>query len=116
MAETTSIQNVMLTGATGFVGRSVVRELLAKGLRPVCLVRSAEKLRAQHRDVDPERFTPIVGRLSDRCALHEAAELSQAAIHLAGIIVARPLRGQTFAAIHNRGTVYVVDAVQQAGI
>jgi len=116
MAESKSIRNVMLTGATGFVGRAVVRELLAKGLRPVCLVRSAEKLRAQHREVDPKRFTPIVGSLKDRGALREAAEQSQAAIHLVGIIVARPLRGQTFAAIHNRGTVYVVDAVQQAGI
>jgi len=116
MAETTSIQSVMLTGATGFVGRSVVRELLAKGLRPVCLVRSAEKLRAQHREVAPERLTPIVGSLSDHGALREAAELSQAAIHLVGIIIARPLRGQTFAAIHTRGTVNVVDAVQQAGI
>jgi len=116
MAESPSIQNVMLTGATGFVGRAVVRELLAKGLRPVCLVRSAQKLRAQHREVDPERFTPIVGSLSDCGALREAADLSQAAIHLVGIIIARPLRGQTFAAIHTRGTVNIVDAVQRAGI
>jgi len=116
MGELPSIQNVLVTGATGFVGRAVVRELLAKGLRPVCLVRSVEKLLAQHRDVAPERFTPIVGSLSDRRALREAADLSQAAIHLVGIIVARPLRGQTFTAIHTRGTANVVDAVQQAGI
>lgn len=116
MSDHPSIQSVFVTGATGFVGRAVVRELLSKGLRPVCLVRSAEKLRAQHRDVDPERFTPLAGSLSDRGALREAADLSQAAIHLVGIIVARPLRGQTFAAIHTRGTVNVVDAVQRAGI
>jgi len=116
MSEFPSIQRVMVTGATGFVGRAVVRELLAKGLRPVCLVRSAEKLRAQHPEVDPERFTPIVGSLKDRGALREAADVSQAAIHLVGIIIARPLRGQTFAAIHMRGTANVVDAVQQAGI
>jgi len=116
MSEFPSIQRVMVTGATGFVGRAVVRELLAKGLRPVCLVRSAEKLRAQHPEVDPERFTPIVGSLKDRGALREAADVSQAAIHLVGIIIARPLRGQTFAAIHMRGTANVVDAAQQAGI
>jgi NADH dehydrogenase len=116
MSEAPSIQSVTVTGATGFVGRAVVRELLAKGLRPVCLVRSAEKLRAQHPEVDPERLTPIVGRLKDRGALREAADVSQAAIHLAGIIIARPLRGQTFAAIHMRGTANVVDAAQQAGI
>ena len=116
MSEAPSIQSVTVTGATGFVGRAVVRELLAKGLRPVCLVRSTEKLRAQHPEVDPERFTPIVGSLKDRGALREAADVSQAAIHLVGIIIARPLRGQTFAAIHMRGTANVVDAVQQAGI
>ena len=116
MSDHPSIQTVFVTGATGFVGRAVVRELLAKGLRPVCLVRSTEKLRAQHPEVDPERFTPIVGSLKDRGALREAADVSQAAIHLAGIIIARPLRGQTFAAIHMRGTANVVDAVQQAGI
>jgi uncharacterized protein YbjT (DUF2867 family) len=116
MSEPPSIQSVMVTGATGFVGRAVVRELLAKGLRPVCLVRSAEKLRAQHPEVDPERFTPIVGSLKDRGALRDAADVSQAAIHLVGIIIARPLRGQTFAAVHMRGTANVVDAVQQAGI
>jgi len=116
MSDHPSIQSVFVTGATGFVGRAVVRELLAKGLRPVCLVRSTEKLRAQHPEVDPERFTPVVGSLKDRGALREAAELSHAAIHLVGIIIARPLRGQTFAAIHMRGTANVVDAVQQAGI
>jgi len=116
MSEFPSIQRVMVTGATGFVGRAVVRELLAKGLRPVCLVRSAEKLRAQHPEVDPERFTPVVGSLKDRGALRETADVSQAAIHLVGIIIARPLRGQTFTAIHMRGTANVVDAVQQAGI
>ena len=116
MSDHPSIQSVLVTGGTGFVGRAVVRELLAKGLRPVCLVRSADKLRAQHREVDPERFTPIVGSLKDRGALREAVDLSQAAIHLVGIIVARPLRGQTFAAVHTRGTANVVDAVERAGI
>jgi len=116
MSDYPTIQSVFVTGATGFVGRAMVRELLAKGLRPVCLVRSADKLRAQHRDVDPERFTPIVGRLSDRSALREAADLSQAAIHLVGIIIARPLRGQTFRRIHVEGTRSVVDAVQRASI
>jgi len=106
----------MLTGATGFVGRSIVRELLAKGLTPVCLVRSTEKLLQQHRAVDPDRLVPVVGNLTDRNALRQAAEMSQAAIHLVGIIIARPLRGQTFARTHTQGTMNVVDAVQRAGV
>lgn len=106
----------MVTGATGFVGRSVVRSLLAHGLKPICLVRSRGKLLAQHPDVDPEKWTAIVGSLNDPGALREAADLSQAAIHLVGIILERRLRGQTFERIHVRGTQAVVDAVQRAGI
>lgn len=106
----------MVTGGTGFVGRYVVRGLLARGLTPVCLVRSPGKLLTQHPEVDPQRFVTVVGNVSDRGALREAAKLSQAAIHLVGIIIARPLKGQTFTRIHTRGTRNVVDAVREAGI
>ncbi|MDO8629249.1 MAG: NAD(P)H-binding protein [Phycisphaerales bacterium] len=116
MSESPEIKQVMVTGATGFVGRSVVRELLARGLTPVCLVRSAEKLYNQHREVDPQRLVPIVGDLGDDGALRHAAELTQAAIHLVGIIIARLLRGQTFQRVHVRGTKNIVDAVRDAGI
>lgn len=109
-------QNVFVTGATGFVGRYVVRELLARGCRPVCLVRSVAKLYGQHPEIDPRRFVPVVGGLGDRKALREAADLSQAAIHLVGIILARPMRGQTFGRIHVQGTRHVLDAVRGARI
>lgn len=35
---------ILLTGATGFVGGRLLRELLSEGVRPRCLVRSPEKL------------------------------------------------------------------------
>ena len=116
MEETPKIENVLVTGATGVVGFHVVRELLARGLRPVCLVRSAEKLFAQHPEVSAERLMPIVGDLNDRKALQETADMSQAAMHLVGIIIARKLQGQSFERIHVRGTQNVIDAVRQAGI
>lgn len=116
MSESPEIKQVMVTGATGFVGRCVVRELLTRGITPVCLVRSAEKLYNQHREVDPQRLVPLVGDLGDEDALRHVAELSQAAIHLVGIIIARPLRGQTFHRVHVAGTKNVVDAVCDAGI
>lgn len=108
--------SVMVTGATGFVGRYVIRELLSRGLTPVCLVRDANKLHAQHRDVSPNRLTPIIGDITDRKSIRQAAALSQAAIHLVGIIIARPLRGQTFRRIHAQGTQNVVDMVRSCGI
>ncbi|MFQ5590389.1 MAG: SDR family oxidoreductase [Phycisphaerae bacterium] len=116
MSDTPSIHSVMLTGATGFVGRSVVRSLLAHGLKPVCLVHSPERLLEQHPDVDPERLAAILGSLNDHGALREAASLSQAAIHLAGIILQRRLRGRTFQRVHVCGTRAVTEAVRRAGI
>jgi uncharacterized protein YbjT (DUF2867 family) len=110
------VQAVMVTGATGFVGRHVVRGLLAKGLTPVCLVRNPDKLLANHPEVNPERLVPIVGSLTDRDALDEAAGRCQAAIHLVGIIIERRLRGQTFHGVHVRGTKNIVDAVIRSGI
>lgn len=116
MSEQNAIERVMVTGATGFVGRAVVRELCAGGLHPVCLVRSPDKLRRQHPELGGDRITPIVGDLGDARALRAAAEQSQAVIHLVGIIIARPLRGQTFRKIHVEGTRAVLSATREAGI
>lgn len=114
--ESPSITHVLVTGATGFVGRSVVRELLSRGYTPVCLVRSPQKLLQQHRNVPENRIEVVEGDLSDSAALRSAAEKSQAAIHLVGIIIARPMRGQTFQKVHVKGTQAVVDAVRERGV
>lgn len=105
----------MVTGGTGFVGRYVVRELLSRGYTPVCVVRNRAKLFAQHALVDPSRLVPIEGDLFDRGALAEAAEESDAAIHLVGIILESRFARQTFDRVHRQGTVNVVDAVKSAG-
>lgn len=107
---------VFVSGATGFVGRSVVRELLARGITPVCLVRSRGKLFAQHPEISPERFITVSGDLSDKKSLDSAIAQSEAAIHLVGIIIARPLRGQTFHRIHVQGTHHVLDACRSHGL
>lgn len=116
MSESPKYENVLVTGATGFVGRSVVRELLVRGLTPVCLVRSRAKLLRQHPDTRDEKIHTVVGDLFDRDALREAANQSHAAIHLVGIILEKRLSGQTFDRIHRQGTENVVDAVRSAGI
>ena len=115
MSGTDTMTKIMVTGATGFVGRAIVRALLLRGLTPVCLVRSPAKLLRQH-DVNPDRLITIDGTLSDCQALRQAAEQSQAVIHLVGIIIARRLKGQTFQRVHVAGTRNVVEAAKEAGI
>ena len=73
-------------------------------------------MRQQHPEVDPDRLVPVVGALADASALQKAADLSQAAIHLVGIIIQRRLQGQTFKGIHVRGTHRMVKALQSAGV
>ncbi len=116
MNDSPTIDRVFVTGATGFVGRYIVRRLLAEGITPVCLVRSTERLRRQHRNVSPDRIVSVVGDVCDRDALSSAMDGCDAVIHLVGIILQRRLRRATFHKIHVVGTHNVVDAAQGAGV
>ncbi len=109
-------KHVMLTGATGFVGRNVLRELLKRDYVAICLVRSKEHLESVSRDLDASRIVAVEGSLFDGSALNDAVAQAQAAIHLVGIILERPSRGQTFDRIHRQGTSNVVHALEQANV
>lgn len=116
MQANNEIQSVFITGATGFVGKQVVREVTRRGMNAVCLVTSADKLLRQHSPSIHDRLLPVIGRLSDRAALAQAARKADAAIHLVGIIMNRRLQGKTFESVHVKGTQQVVDAVRESGI
>jgi NADH dehydrogenase len=115
-AETPFLTRVAVTGATGFVGRQVVRELVARGHRPVCLVRDRERFLEQARSLGEERLEAVGGDLFDDQALQEVTTGSEAVIHLVGIIFEHPLRGQTFQRIHVEATRRMLDAARAAGI
>ena len=52
----TEPQCVLLTGATGFLGAHILRELLQKNLKVVCLVRNVDKLRPTLRAYFPKEY------------------------------------------------------------
>jgi len=111
-------KKVLVTGASGFVGRHVVRELIARGYHPVCLVRSREKLLAAISGANPSLYTIVPGTLFDRDAINRAAAGASAAIHLVGIIIERRGLGrrQSFRRIHVEGTRAVLEAARAASI
>jgi uncharacterized protein YbjT (DUF2867 family) len=114
--EATFLTRVLVTGATGFVGRAVLRELVSRGHKAVCLVRDRDRLMAQARELPGDRYEAVHGDLFDADALAEAASGAEACVHLVGIIQENRLRGQTFERVHLHGTQAVVEACKAAGV
>lgn len=103
---------IALTGATGFVGRAVVRALLASGRSVRAFVRDSAKARA----VLPadRRVSTVVGSATDPAALRDLVRGSAAVINLIGIL--REGAGQTFASCHVEAPRRLVDACAHAGV
>src|SRR4030042_3607863 len=103
---------VLVTGATGFVGNWVGKELLARGHQVRALVRpgSVGKL--------PEAGQVEVARgdVLKPETLAYAAQGCDAVIHLVGIIREFPRRGITFERLHVEATHHGVDAAKAAGV
>jgi uncharacterized protein YbjT (DUF2867 family) len=104
---------VLVTGATGFVGREIVRQLRAAGHTIRILVRSPLSPRVQEAvsrwqtDVHP-------GDVLEAATLEGALKGMDAVIHLVGII--SEVGDITFENVHTGGTRNVVAAARQAGV
>lgn len=96
---------VFLTGATGFVGKEILRALLEKDYRVKVLVRDKSRL-----DVDLNKVEPVVGDIFDSESYEKELEDVDTVIHLVGIIREFPSEGITFEKLHFEATKNIVDA------
>lgn len=71
--------NILLTGATGYVGSRVAEKLRAQGHKVTAFVRSEEKKRR----VEAQGMNTVVGGLEDPATLIKAAQEVDAVIHTA---------------------------------
>ncbi len=110
------LTRVFVTGGTGFVGRYVVRELVARGHKPVCLIRDVSKFRSVFPELPPDRYELVPGDMFDDEALAKGISGAEAVIHLVGIIVEDAVNGQTFERVHFQGAKRVIDATVKAGV
>ncbi len=104
---------VFITGATGFVGREVVRRVRAAGHSVSILARDPASRTALR--LESEFGAHIrIGNILDEDSLSEAMAGADAAIHLVGIIA--EVGEQTFERIHVAGTANTVAAARQRGV
>lgn len=107
---------IAVTGATGFVGRYTVRELLSRGYTVRGLVRDLGKAgKVLKSGSTPARLELVDGDLFDDNALERLVAGASAVVHLVGII-RETTGGQTFKRIHVLGTRRLLAAAKEAGV
>lgn len=93
---------IFITGATGFVGRNLLRKLIGKGVKVRCLVRDRSRI-----DNNNEVET-IQGDIADIDILNRATQDVDIVIHLAAI--AKTSSPDEFINVNVKGTKNLVDA------
>lgn len=104
---------VLVTGATGFVGREIVRQLHQAGQGIRVLVRNRTSPRVPEA-VSRYGAEVYPGDVLDAASLDGALSGADAVIHLVGII--SEVGESTFENVHTRGTKNMVAAARQSGI
>jgi uncharacterized protein YbjT (DUF2867 family) len=100
---------ILVTGATGFVGRRVVAALRGRELSVRCLVRD----RARATSLESLGCDLAVGDVTNADSVRAAAEGCDAVVHLVSIIAGRP---EDFDRVMVDGTWNVIDAAEKAGV
>ena len=99
---------VLVTGGTGYVGRTIVHALARQGHTPVVFARAASRSGLPGRLVD--------GDMRDRAAVNRAAEGVDAICHTAALVSIWRARREEFDEVNLGGFQNVIDVCQTLGL
>ncbi len=107
---------VAITGGTGFVGSHTVRALVEAGHDVKLLVRSRSRLEPALRPHGLETPAVVVGDVTDRRAVEETIDGSDALLHAANVFSFDPRRADEMGTTNARSTELILDASTRAGL
>jgi len=102
--------NVFITGGTGYVGRHVIPELLARGHRARALARETSLARV------PEGAEAVTGSALDEESVAAALRPGDTVVHLVGTPHPSPAKAKQFEEIDLASIRATVNAARQVGI
>ena len=85
--------NVFVTGGTGYMGRRLIPQLVARGHRVRALVRSSSTANL------PAGCAPIVGNALDAASYSAAVPPAETFVHLVGVAHPRPAKAEQFRSV-----------------
>ena len=106
--------SVLLTGATGFIGRRLLPRLVLAGFRVRCLVRSKQRFRSLFPDMDSVEV--VNGDVRDRGALDQAMQNVSSALYLIHSMEGGPFQARSFAREDKKAAQAFVNAAEAAGV
>lgn len=98
----------LVTGATGFLGRHLVRTLLDRGAAVTALVRTKTDL--------PEEVTQVLGDVLEPASIEKALAGCEGVYHCAGKVSRKPEDAEALYKLHVEGTKNVLAAMVSRGV